>query len=156
MRPRRNNGVVLLIFAMAAAVVIAGCGEEGPPDPKKTVISFFGAMEKNDQAQLTYLLDLPELMRTLNEDYALQTDSPRVIYSPEEILDDLTHDGRTKTTWFALQRILGRTRMTSESTAEVDVTFVDKERSKGYMTRFGLTLDNGHWKIYSFKTVSGR
>jgi hypothetical protein len=146
-------GLMLMVLLV---IIIAGCGEDGPPDPKRTVISLFGAMEKNDQAQLAYLLDLPELMTTLNDDYALQSDSPRVITTPQEILDDLTHEGKTKTTWFKLQRVIGNTDLTSETTAEVEVTFVDKAKSKGYLTRFGLRFDNGRWKIYSFAMVSGR
>jgi len=110
-------------------------------------------MEKNDQAALTYLLDLPELMRNIDEDYAIQTDSPRVFTSPQQILDDLTGDGLTRRTWFSLQRIISKTEMTSETTALVEVTFVDKEKSTGYLTRFGLHEVNGKWKIYSFRTV---
>jgi hypothetical protein len=116
------------------------------------VISFFGAMEKDDKAALAHLLDLAELMKTINEDYALQTDSPRVFATPLEILDDLTGEGQTKTRWFKLQRIIGATQLTGE-VATVEVTFVDKQGSKGYRTKFGLHVVNGKWKIYSFKTI---
>jgi len=155
LRLRRMVGVTVVFAAVA---VMAGCGssDDEVPDPKKTVIRLFGAMQRDDQAQLTYLLDLPELMRTLNEDYALQTDSPRVIHDPQEILYDLTGDGRTKKAWFGLQRIIGATEITGETNATVEVTFVDKAKSKAYLTRFGLRLDQGRWKIYSFKTVQGR
>ena len=146
--------LVVLILGMVV-MAIAGCSEDGPPGPKKTVISVFGAMDKNDQAALTYHLDLPELMKSLNEDYALQTDSPRVIYDPQEILYDLTGDGQTKRVWFRLQRIVGDAEITGESTATVEVTFVDKAASKGYLTHFGLHIVNGRWKVYSFKTISG-
>jgi hypothetical protein len=37
--------------------------------------------------------------------------------------------------------------------ATVEVTFVDKAASKGYMTKFGLEKENGKWRIYSFNTV---
>ena len=143
-----------IIFALILSVVImniAGCSSTDTPDPKKTVISLFGAMEKNDQAALTYLLDLPELMKSINEDYALQTDKPRVFTNPEQILDDLTGDGLTKKRWFSLQRIINKSHITGE-TATVEVTFVDKEKSKAYLTKFGLRLVNGTWKIFSFKT----
>ena len=142
----------LVVIAIAIATLSCG-GEEELPDPRKTVIALFGAMERDDQAQLTYLLDLPELMQNVNDDYALQIDDPRVLHSPEEILYDLTGDGRTKEAWFALQRIIGKSLITGEGTATVTVTFVDKEASRGYMSRFGLHLVGDHWKIYSFKTI---
>lgn len=150
---RRLQMALLILMALP---LLGGCSSDQNSDgPKKTVISLFGAMEKDDQAALLYVLDLPELMTNLNEDYALQTDSPRVFTSPEQVLEDLTGEGLTKKTWFALQRIISSVNHTSEETATVDVTFVDKEKSHGYMTRFGLHKVNGKWKIYSFKTVSG-
>jgi len=141
--------------AVLILALLAGCG--GAPDdaPKKTVIALFGAMEKNDQAALLNILDLPELMKNLNEDYAVQTDSPRVFTSPEQVLQDLTGDGLTKKTWFSLQRIISGTNMEGDDAASVDVTFVNKEKSQGYRTRFGLHKIDGKWKIYSFRTLSG-
>lgn len=148
---RRFTSILITAAITLAAV---GCGgDEELSDPRKTVISLFGAMARNDQAQLTYLLDIPELMNSLNEDYALQTDQPRMLFSPEDVLYDLTGDGRTKEAWFSLQRIIGKTEITGEETATVTVTFVDKEASRGYMSRFGLHLVGDHWKIYSFRTV---
>ena len=145
-----------IIACLILAVLALGCGgEEGPPDPKATVIKMFGAMEKDDKAALTYLLDLPELMKSLNSDYALDTENPRVFHNPEEILDDLTGDGQTKTTWFKYQRIVNQAKILGDETAAVDVTFVDKAQSRGYKARFGLHLVNGKWKIYSFNTIQG-
>lgn len=145
-----------LIGAGIILILLFGCAAAPDNPPKQTVISLFGAMEKDDQAALVHLLDLPELMKNLNEDYAIQTDNPRVFTSPEQVLEDLTGEGLTKRTWFSLQRIISRVHIEGEDAASVDVTFVDKEKSQGYMTRFGLHKVNGKWKIYSFKTISGR
>ena len=148
-----KNGLLnhLSLVLFLALLVISGCTSSGPSDPRGTVIAMFGAMEKNDRAALAHLLDLGALMSNVNEDYALQTDSPRVITNPQQILDDLTDDGLTKRRWFAMQRIVNKAEVTGE-TATVQVTFVDKGSSTGYMTRFGLHVANGKWKIYSFKT----
>lgn len=148
------NKIVLwcgAIFLVLMLVFISGCSSSKPADPKSAVISMFGAMEKNDEAALAHLLDLPELMKSINEDYALQTDNPRVFSNPVEILKDMTGDGLTKQRWFSLQRIIGETSVMGE-TATVEVTFVDKQTSNAYLTKFGLHIVNGKWKIYSFKT----
>lgn len=139
---------LLLVFVL---ISVLGCGRSVPKDPKSTVIAMFGAMEKNDQAALAHLLDLGELMKNLETDYALQTDQPRMFTSPQQILEDLTNEGKTKTRWFSYQRIIAGTQLTGE-TATVEVTFVDKAGSKGYRTRFGIHVVNGRWKIYSFQT----
>ncbi len=107
-------------------------------------------MEKDDQPALAHLLDLAELMKNTQTDYALQSDEPRVFTSPVDILKDLTGDGLTKTRWFSLQRIVNRVEING-ATATVEVSFVDKNSSTQYLTKFGLHIMNDKWKIYTFK-----
>jgi hypothetical protein len=152
-RRHRWVGLVLLLGLTSAA--LSGCSSSGPSDPKQAVIAMFGAMEKNDMGALAHLLDLAKLMENVNEDYALQSDNPRVITNPKQILEDLTGEGLTKKRWFSYQRIINKTELMGE-TATVEVTFVDKEQSKAYLTKFGLHIVNGKWKIYSFKTYQDR
>jgi hypothetical protein len=139
--------VVLLVI-----ILMAGCGGSSPTDPKETVIAFFGAMEKDDQAALAHLLDLAELMKNSESDYALQTDQPRTFTSPVEILEDLTGDGLTKKRWFSLQRIVNRAEVQGQ-TATVEVTFIDQKSSNSYLTKFGLHIVNERWKIYTFRAT---
>jgi hypothetical protein len=151
----RSSIVVAVAAIIVSIMVLAtiGCDSAQQTDPRQTVIALFGAMEKDDKAALTRILDLAELMQTINEDYALQTDSPRTFTNPQQILDDLTGDGKTKQTWFSLQRIVNKAEIHGD-VATVEVTFVDKERSRGYMTRFGLHKKNDKWRIYSFSMMN--
>jgi len=138
---------------LVIAGLVLGCSASGPATPKDAVIAIFGAMEKDDKAALAHLLDLAELMKSDADDYAFgDDDSPRVFVNPQEILEDLTGDGLTKKRWFSYQRIVGRTEIEGES-ARVEVTFNDKENSKAYLTKFGLHVVNGKWKVYSFKAI---
>jgi len=149
----RFGCALLLVGSLALGLFALGCGGADMSDPRRVVISLFGAMEKNDEAALTHILDIPELMRNSQQDYAIQQDRARVFTSPEEILKDLTGEGETKKVWFGLQRIVADARVMGE-TASVEVTFVDKANSRGYRTMFGLHLKQGEWRIYSFKTLS--
>lgn len=146
---RRIAGLLLLTAAMS----MWSCGggvDQG--DPRKVVISMFGAMEKDDKATLARVLDLVELMKSGSEDYSLGGGQPRVWNNPEQILDDLTGEGLTKTRWFSLQRIVNEAELTGD-VATVEVTFVDKDQSKGYRTKFGVHRVNDKWKIFSFKMI---
>lgn len=137
----------LLVFL----AFVSGCGGAySPTDPRETVIAFFGAMEKNDEAALAHLLDLAELMKNKEKDYALQSDEPRVFNSPIDILKDLTGTGLTKTRWFSMQRIVNRAEINGES-ATVEVSFIDQQSSTQYLTKFGLHIVNDRWQIYTFK-----
>ncbi len=146
--------LVWAIWAAGAILSLASCAGKGSDssDPKEVVIAVFGAMEKDDKASLAHLLDLAELMKNTNQDYALTTDQPRTFTNPQQVLDDLTGEGLTKQRWFAMQRIVNKSEVLGE-TATVEVTFVDKKASKGYRTLFGLHRVNDKWRVYSFKTV---
>ena len=146
---KRNHRVWPLLLVLPVVLLMA-CSPSKVSDPKSAVIAMFGAMEKDDKATLAHLLDLAELMRNYQEDYALQADSPRVFTNPEQILEDMTGDGLTKRRWFSFQRIINKVDVSGE-TATVEVTFVDKKQSRAYMTKFGLHVVNGRWKVYSFK-----
>lgn len=150
----KRNLIISIGFLIYLIPLISGCSEETGQDPKNTVIQMFGAMERDDKSALAHLLDLPELMTNINEDYALQTETPRVFTNPQDLLDDLTENGLTKQRWFSYQRIINKAEVMGE-TATVEVTFVDKENSQGYRTKFGVHMLHGKWKIYSFKTITG-
>jgi len=145
--------VSVLLPAVVGLGLFVGCADTSQSDPRLAVIAMFGAMEKNDQATLAHLLDLKELMTNTESDYALNSDEPRVFTNPQQILEDLTNDGLTKKRWFSYQRIVNKAAVMGDA-ATVGVTFVDKEKSVGFRTQFGLHKVNGKWKIYSFKTES--
>ncbi len=136
---------------LAALMLLAACSGSSSSNPRKVVLQLFGAMEKNDQSAVAHTLDLPALMESTQEDYAFQSDSPRVWTNPKDILDDLTDDGKTKKEWFSYQRVVGDAEVMGDH-ATVDVTFINKAASKGYRTKFGLHKVDGKWKIYTFKT----
>ncbi len=111
-------------------------------------------MERDDRAAIPRLVNLAALMSITDQDYALQADTPRVFYDPEEILNDLTDGGLTKTRWFSMQRVIGATDEKGD-TAFVEVSFIDKSANIQYYNKFGLAKTNGVWRIFSFKTLSG-
>lgn len=142
-------GILLILFLFG---LIISCGSGDDASPKDVVIKLFGAMERNDRGTIVHVIDLPELMNKESEDYALQTDRPRVFHNPEELLDDLTDDGLTKTRWFAMQRVIGQTQILGDS-ATVEVSFINKSTDVQYYTKFGLHRKNNRWKIYSFRKI---
>lgn len=144
-------GLCFLLALLTQLTVCSGGGDS----PKDVVIKLFGAMERDDRAAIAYLLDIPAFMNITDEDYALQRDEPRVFHNPQDLLDDLTGEGLTKERWFALQRVIGSTEIAGD-TAFVEVSFINKERGIQYYNKFGLHKPGNRWKIYSFKTISGK
>jgi len=65
------------------------------------------------------------------------------------ILLELT-GGELKQLWLSKQVVVGRTRQSSD-TAATEVSFVDSESGKHFITRFGLVKKGKDWRIYTFK-----
>jgi len=141
----------------AALVLMGGCGPkvDTEPDPRKIVLNLFKSMDNDDRAALAHYLDFTSILKTSGADYALQTDSMRVFYDPEQIISDLAKGGLTNTRWGAMQRIVGDTQQGTD-TALVDVSFIDKGSSTQYLTKFGLRKVGGNWKIFSFNFKGGQ
>ncbi len=151
----KGTRLSMTVAVVLTTIVLSACSQTQSDDPKQVVIAMFGAMEKDDKAALIRLLDIPELMKETGTDYATQSGQPRVWTNPEQILEDLTGDGQTKTVWFKHQRIVNAAKITGES-ATVEVTFMNKETSRAYLTKFGLHKKHDKWLIYSFNTVEQR
>lgn len=150
---KRLLPIILLFISNLLLLMLLSCSNSGTRSPRETVIRLFGAMERNEKAAILNLVDISALMEISGEDYALKSDNPRTFHNPEDILNDLTGDGLTKTRWFSLQRIIGKVEIVGD-TAFVEVSFIDKEISKQYYNKFGLHKKDNNWKIYNFRTIS--
>lgn len=137
---------------ISVLILLPMCSDVSYDSPKEVVIRLFGAMDRDDRAAIVHVLDLSAMMGNKDNDYALQTKTPRTFYNPEDILNDLTGEGLTKTRWFSLQRVIGGTEIRGDS-ALVEVSFIDKEKSIQYYNKFGLYRKDGGWRIYSFRTI---
>jgi len=141
------------VLVVVAAFICVACGGTSVGDPpKQVVIKLFGAMERNDRGAIANSLDLAALMQGVDADYALQVEPPRRFALPTEILTDLTDSGRTKQVWFSMQRVIGDEEKNGD-TAFVEVSFVNKETGVQYFNKFGLRRQNGHWRIFAFRTM---
>lgn len=144
--------ISVFVFCLLLFALISCSGVE-IRNPKETVIRLFGAMERNDKAAILNLLDVPALMEITGEDYGLKTDNPRTFHNPEDILNDMTGDGLTKSRWFSMQRIIGRVEIVGD-TSFVEVSFIDKGNDIQYYNKFGLHKKDNNWKIYNFRTLT--
>lgn len=153
-KSRFGVGSVVLGFWLIVAFLLqfglVGCSEEVGNSPKKVVIGLFGGMERNERGAVANALDLPELMKTTERDYALNLDTARVMKYPTDILKDLTDEGMTKKVWFDMRRIVGDEVVEGDS-AYVEVSFLNTTTGTQYYNRFGVHRIAGRWRIYSFR-----
>ena len=130
-----------------SCLFLAGCAE-APPD--RAVYTFFDAMRQGDASRMADVLDsavflgrsgAPEVDTLfLGRDFEARRN---------RILLELT-GGNLKGLWLSKQVVVGRTERRGD-TAGVEVSFVDSETSKQFLTRFGLAKKGEAWKIFSFR-----
>ncbi len=121
----------------------------GPP-PDRVVYAFFDAMTQGDANRMAAVLDSSVF---LGNSGALELDTLFAGAGFEarrnRILLELT-GGNVKRLWLSKQVIVGRTERRGD-TAGVEVSFVDSETDRQYLTRFGLVKKGKTWRIFSFK-----
>ncbi|MEZ5360413.1 MAG: hypothetical protein R3F48_16490 [Candidatus Zixiibacteriota bacterium] len=145
--------VVLAVLCIIGGLVACSTAVNTSDDPRQTVVQFFNAMSDNDTASLAHYIDFRTMMNSAGVDYALSTtDAPRVFNAPQDILHDLVDGGLTKQRWFSYQRIVGNATQNNDS-ALVEVSFINKDINKQYLTYFGLRRIQEQWKIYTFKAT---
>ncbi|MFQ5606734.1 MAG: hypothetical protein ACE5GA_02215, partial [Candidatus Zixiibacteriota bacterium] len=146
-----SAGDRLLICGGLLLLAMGGCGGVVSDSPKQVVLQLFGAMERNDKGVIAHVLDLPALMAITDSDYALQLDTPRVMRSPTDIIEDLVGQGRTKSVWFSMKRVVNTEEVVGD-TAYVEVTFLSEKTGIKYYNKFGLRRFGEQWRIFSFRT----
>ena len=134
-------------FACIVTFALLGCS--GPP-PERTVYTFFDAMTQGDANQLALVLD-STVFSGASKAPELDTLFAGASYEARRnrILLELT-GGELKQRWLSRQVIVGQVEQRGDS-AKVEVSFVDKESGKQFLTRFGLVKKGNDWRIFSFK-----
>lgn len=130
-----------------SVLLLAACS--GPP-PDRAVYTFFDAMTQGDANRMVAVLDSSFF---LGNSGALELDTLFVGAGFEarrnRILLELT-GGNVKRLWLSKQVIVGRTERRGD-TAGVEVSFVDPESDRQYLTRFGLVKKWKTWRIFRFR-----
>ena len=128
-------------------LLVAAC-TEAPPD--RAVYTFFDAMTQGDANRMAAVLDSSVF---LGRSGTPELDSLFVERDFEarrnRILLELT-GGDLKGLWMSKQIIVGRTERRGD-TAGVEVSFVNPETGKQFLTRFALVKKDKAWRIFSFK-----
>ncbi|HVP36790.1 MAG TPA: hypothetical protein VMT04_07315 [Terriglobales bacterium] len=134
----------LLIFFVA----ICSCSTK--PDPREDVKKLIAAVDQSDTTALKESLDLNWMINQRLEGIP-EKDRPALFPKKrQELLDDLTGNGATRTSWNNSLVVIGKSEVADDS-ATVEVTYIDKINGIKDYTRMGLYFKDGKWKIYDLK-----
>jgi hypothetical protein len=137
------------LFPAVVVAVLAGCASDNRPDPRETVKGLFAAMKSSDTLYVAKHVDLAQAVTTLGEDLPLDSG---VSDAAGALLGQLTGNGKLRERWLENQIVLGRS-LTSNDTAWVEVSFIDKLTRVQYYNKMRLEYRGDRWVINSFRTL---
>jgi hypothetical protein len=120
------------------------------PDPREDVKKLIAAVDQSDTTALKASLDLDWMANQGSEGIPAK-DRPELLSKKrQELLDDLTGNGATRTSWNNSLVVIGKSEVAGDSAA-VEVTYIDKTNGIKDYTRMGLYFKDGRWKVYDLK-----
>jgi len=116
--------------------------------PREVTIDFVGSVLENDSLGIENALDLDAMVdRRIIEMASSDTLSKKEIR--DKILSGLLDDGGTREFWMSMTPVVN-TELVVRDTAEVDVTFLDKEYGKYHHYKIYLYNSDQGWRVFFF------
>ena len=136
------------LFLLILFVTTWSCSKK--PDPREDVKKLITAVDQSDTTALKQSLDLNWIVNQRLEGVP-EKDRPELFSKKrQELLDDLTGNGATRTSWNNSLVVIGKSEVVGDS-ATVEVTYIDKTNGIKDYTRMGLYFKDGKWKVYDLK-----
>jgi hypothetical protein len=143
-RPWRIGALIAVVFGL----VVLGCS--GKPNPKNTIMDLFTALHADDTTLVRQSVDLGRAWRSVSPDLKAPEDSLLAdIMWDERLLTALIDEGKLRTRWIKTQVVIGKTEMFADS-ANVEVSFIDRDTRVQFYNKMALVFRNGAWKIVAF------
>ncbi|MEE9554901.1 MAG: hypothetical protein V3W18_11440 [candidate division Zixibacteria bacterium] len=135
----------LMIFC----VVFLACSSR--PDPKDTVFAFIEAVMVSDSLGVIKNLDIDTYVTARMAEMSPEDSAIVLAESRDKTIRSLLGEGPTRLRWMN-QQILVNESFESDSTAEVEVSFIDRTIDHMVYTKMQLKLQpDNSWKIVYFQ-----
>ncbi len=129
-------------------VIVWSCSNK--PDPREDVKKLITAVDQSDTTALKGSLDLDRIVNQGLKGVPEKDRSELFSRKRQELLDDFTGNGATRTSWNNSLIVIGESHVAGDS-ATVEVTYIDKTNGIKDYTKMGLYFKDGKWKVYDLK-----
>lgn len=144
------NNLFRLIFLVFLIFLVTTWSCSNKPDPREDVKKLIAAVDQSDTTALKESLDLNWIVNKRLEGIPEKDRAELFSKKRQELLDDLTGNGATRTSWNNSLVVIGKSEVVGDS-ATVEVTYIDKTNGIKDYTKMGLYFKDGKWKIYDLK-----
>jgi hypothetical protein len=137
---------LLILFTTAAMA----CSSK--PDPKDVVFDFIDAVLTSDSLRVVKDLDVDAYLKNLMTEMTPEDSAASLETNRQKTISSLLDDGDVRSRWLR-QQIVVNEAFVADTTAEVEVSFIDKTSGHMVYSRMQLNWrpDEGTWKIVFFR-----
>lgn len=132
------------------SVAVLACSSK--PDPKDVVFDFIDAVLTSDSLRVVKHLDVDAYLKNLMTEMTPEDSAATLEMNRDKTIKSLLDDGQVRSRWLR-QQIVVNEAFVADTTAEVEVSFIDK--SSGHMVYSRMQLswrpDESAWKIVFFR-----
>ena len=137
---------MLILLSLAALA----CSSK--PDPKEVVFDFIDAVLTSDSLRVVKDLDVDAYVKMLMTEMTPEDSAAALALNRDKTIKSLLDDGDVRSRWLRQQIVVNQA-FVADTTAEVEVSFIDK--SSGHMVYSRMQLnwrpDDNAWKIVFFR-----
>jgi len=127
-------------------LVLAACGEKAE-SPRERVLDFVKEVQKDTLPDISSYLDFDSVA---TYEYA-DRDSLTLVQKKDQLVRDFTGRGDFIRTWGRSQIVVNNQRFLDDTTANVEVSFIDRDTHVQYYSEMRLKKRNGWWIITDFR-----
>ena len=134
---------IILVMALSFGLVLV-CGSE--MSPREVAIEFVGAVIEDDSLALETCFDVDSMVKRRMLEVPTDQTPAEV---KDQILSNLQGDGGTRVFWKSMTPVVGE-ELVVRDTAQVEVTFLDKEFGKYHHYKVFLYHSDKGWRVFFF------
>lgn len=139
-----------LIYSLpvALALILVSCGNEGP-SARSHVLEFVRLIQSDSLADITPYVDLDSVAAYEFSD--AKYDGLSLAAKKQRLLTGFIGTGEYRGVWAKSQIVVNEEFRRDDSTALVEVSFIDRSTRIQYYSQMGLKLRGNAWTITNFK-----
>ncbi len=131
-----------------SALIVLSCGSDGP-SARSRVLEFVRNIQADSLADITLFVDLDSVATYEFSD--AKYDSLTLGQKKQRLITGFIGSGEYRGVWAKSQIVVNEEFRRDDTTALVEVSFIDRSTRIQYYSQMGLKLRGGAWAITNFK-----
>ena len=139
---------IVYLLPVLAGLIIYACGTNAP-SPRQRVLEFVRVLQSDSLADITPYVDLDSVA---TYEYAdAKYDSLTLAQKKLRLLAGFVGDGEYRAVWAKSQIVVNHEFFKDDTTARVEVSFIDRSTRIQYYSQMGLKFRGKVWIVTDFK-----